>query len=114
MILKNEEVIVDTETMEYQQLKEIKYIDLCSGIGGFRIALESIDNIKSKCVLSADIKQDAIDTYNLNFNENNKITDIYTLNNEEIKPFDLLCAGFPCQPFSSAGQKKGFQIKEGV
>lgn len=91
----------------------IKYIDLCSGIGGFRVALESMDNIQSKCVLSADIKQDAIDTYNLNFNENNKVTDIYNLKNEDIEPFDLLCAGFPCQPFSSAGQKKGFSDKRG-
>ena len=91
----------------------IKYIDLCSGIGGFRVALESMDNIESKCVLSADIKQDAIDTYNLNFNENNKVTDIYNLKNEDIESFDLLCAGFPCQPFSSAGQKKGFSDKRG-
>ena len=92
---------------------KINYIDLCSGIGGFRVALESIDNIQSNCVLSADIKQDAIDTYNLNFNENNEITDIYKLKNEDIKPFDLLCAGFPCQPFSSAGQKKGFKDERG-
>ena len=113
LIVENEKLNVNTDTMEHQQPKEIKYIDLCSGIGGFRIALESIDNINSQCVLSADIKQDAIDTYNLNFNENNKITDIYTLNNEDIKPFDLLCAGFPCQPFSSAGQKKGFSDKRG-
>ena len=96
-----------------QQLKEVKYIDLCSGIGGFRIALNSLSNIKPVCVLSADIKQDAVDTYNLNFNENNKITDIYSLNNENIESFDLLCAGFPCQPFSSAGQKKGFSDKRG-
>ena len=113
LIVKNEVLNVNTDNMTHQQPKEIKYIDLCSGIGGFRIALESIDNINSQCVLSADIKQDAIDTYNLNFNENNKITDIYTLNNEDIKPFDLLCAGFPCQPFSSAGQKKGFSDKRG-
>ena len=96
-----------------KQKKPIKYIDLCSGIGGFRIALENINNIKPLCVLSADIKQDAIDTYNLNFNENNKITDIYSLKNEDINTFDLLCAGFPCQPFSSAGQKKGFSDKRG-
>lgn len=91
----------------------IKYIDLCSGIGGFRIALESIDTIKTKCVLSADIKKDAVRTYNLNFNENNKPIDIYNLENKDIEAFDLLCAGFPCQPFSTAGQKKGFQDKRG-
>ena len=115
LINENREVNVNTYNMrsEENKKKEIKYVDLCSGIGGFRIALESIDNIHSTCVLSADIKQDAIDTYNLNFNENNKITDIYTLNNEDIKPFDLLCAGFPCQPFSSAGKKKGFSDKRG-
>lgn len=92
---------------------KIKYIDLCSGIGGFRIGLENIDNIETECVLSADIKQEAIDTYNLNFKESNKIIDIYTLKNEDIESFDLLCAGFPCQPFSSAGQKKGFSDKRG-
>ena len=93
--------------------KEIRYIDLCSGIGGFRVALESMKTIKVTCVLSADIKQDALDTYNLNFGENNSAKDIYTLKNEEIDPFDLLCAGFPCQPFSSAGQKKGFADTRG-
>ena len=113
MIVENEEVNVNSDNMAYLQPKEVKYIDLCSGIGGFRVALESIDKIDAKCVLSADIKQDAIDTYNLNFNEDSETTDIYTLNNEDITPFDLLCAGFPCQPFSSAGQKKGFSDKRG-
>lgn len=92
---------------------ELKYIDLCSGIGGFRIALNNVTHLNTRCVLSADIKQDAIDTYNVNFNENNKVTDIYTLKNEDIESFDLLCAGFPCQPFSSAGQKNGFSDKRG-
>ena len=99
--------------LKVNENKEIKYIDLCSGIGGFRIALNNINNLKTKCVLSADIKQEAIDTYNLNFNEKNKVKDIYSLKNEEIENFDLLCAGFPCQPFSSAGQKKGFSDKRG-
>ena len=110
LIIKEEEV--ESVNKNIMQKNEIKYIDLCSGIGGFRVALESID-LHSTCVLSADIKQDAIDTYNLNFDENNEITDIYTLKNEDIKPFDLLCAGFPCQPWSSSGLKKGFSDKRG-
>jgi DNA (cytosine-5)-methyltransferase 1 len=98
--LNNKKMMVENEELIYQRptsaMEQIKYIDLCSGIGGFRTALESIDKINPRCVLSSDIKQDAIDTYNLNFNENNKTTDIYRLKNEEIESFDLLCAGFPC------------------
>ena len=90
----------------------IKYIDLCSGIGGFRVAIESLKE-DFKCILSADIKQDAIDTYNVNFKETNKKVDINALEPETIGAFDLLCAGFPCQPFSSAGQKQGFSDKRG-
>ena len=93
----------------------INYIDLCSGIGGFRIALENFQkkytNIVFNCVLSADIKDDAIRTYNLNFKENNRKLNIYDI--KEIDKFDLLCAGFPCQPFSSAGHKKGFEDDRG-
>jgi len=95
--------------------KIVNYIDLCYGIGGFRVALENFQrkntNIKFHCVLSADIKDDAIKTYNLNFNENNKKINIFEIN--EIDSFDLLCAGFPCQPFSSAGNKKGFDDDRG-
>lgn len=95
----------------------INYIDLFSGIGGFRVAIEdfAISNKKYNfnCVLSADIKPDAIDTYNINFNENNKAIDINLLEPSDIKQFDLLCAGFPCNPFSSAGYKRGFGDKKG-
>jgi DNA (cytosine-5)-methyltransferase 1 len=95
--------------------KNINYIDLCCGIGGFRLALENFEkkniNYKFKCILSVDIKDDAIKTYNLNFNENNKKINILDI--KEIESFDLLCAGFPCQPFSSAGNKQGFNDNRG-
>lgn len=92
----------------------IRYIDLFAGIGGIRLgvsnALDSfgIDNI---CVLSSEIDEDACDTYRLNFGEYPS-GDIHQIT--EIEPFDLLLAGFPCQPFSYAGKHRGFGDTRGT
>lgn len=92
----------------------IKFIDLFAGIGGIRIGAEnalSDHGIETKCVLSSEIDEKACQTYELNFSEYPS-GDIHAI--EEIEPFDLLLAGFPCQPFSYAGKRRGFGDTRGT
>jgi len=92
----------------------IKYIDLFAGIGGIRIGVTNAFekfNIPSKCVLSSEIDGKASETYELNFGEC-PAGDVRNI--EEIEPFDLLLAGFPCQPFSYAGKRRGFGDTRGT
>lgn len=88
----------------------LKFIDLFAGIGGFRLAFESLG---AKCVFSAEIDKYACQTYESNFGDN-PFCDVSTLNPNDIPDFDVLCAGFPCQPFSIAGQRKGFNDTRGT
>jgi DNA (cytosine-5)-methyltransferase 1 len=91
--------------------KQMTFIDLFAGIGGFRYGIEAFQaahpEYEFKCVKTADIKKDAIKTYNHNFQEQNTSCDVRTL--KDLPHFDILCAGFPCQPFSSAGKQKGLK-----
>lgn len=88
----------------------MKFIDLFSGIGGFRIALERLGN---DCVFSADFDENACATYEMNFGDFPQV-DITTLRTEDIPEHEILCAGFPCQPFSIAGFRKGFEDTRGT
>ena len=88
----------------------MKFIDLFSGIGGFRIGFESVGG---KCVFSSDIDKHACATYKENFNDY-PLSDITKIEEKNIPDFDLLCAGFPCQPFSIGGLRKGFQDTRGT
>jgi DNA (cytosine-5)-methyltransferase 1 len=93
----------------------LTYVDLFAGIGGFRYGIEAFSKENQQydftCIKTVDIKKDANSTYNLNFNEQNPICDIRTVTG--LPKFDILCAGFPCQPFSSAGKKEGFDDERG-
>ena len=88
----------------------MKFIDLFCGIGGFRIAFESES---CECVFSSDIDKYARETYFNNFNEY-PVGDIKQVDEKKIPKFDILCAGFPCQPFSIGGLRKGFQDTRGT
>lgn len=92
----------------------IRFIDLFAGIGGIRIGAQNAlanNGINSECVLSSEIDAKACETYELNFHEYPE-GDIHNI--MEIKPFDFLLGGFPCQPFSYAGKRKGFGDTRGT
>lgn len=92
----------------------IKFIDLFAGVGGIRIgATEALrkQGIDSKCALSSEIDEKACETYFLNFGEHPS-GDVKQIT--EIAPFDFLLAGFPCQPFSYAGKRRGFGDTRGT
>ena len=88
----------------------IKFIDLFAGIGGFRLAFESVH---ATCVFSAEIDKHACETYQKNFGDN-PYCDVSSLDATILPNFDILCAGFPCQPFSLAGKRQGFQDTRGT
>jgi DNA (cytosine-5)-methyltransferase 1 len=80
----------------------LKFIDLFAGIGGFRLALESFGG---ECVFSSEWDKFAQQTYSANFDDL-PYGDITQIKSHEIPDHDVLCAGFPCQPFSLAGVSK--------
>lgn len=98
---------------------KLKFIDLFAGIGGFHIAFE---NVGAECVFASEWDKFARKTYKHNFKKrnpklfetNNFKGDITKIDKEAIPDFDILAGGFPCQPFSQAGFKKGFKEARGT
>ena len=88
---------------------EIRYIDLFCGLGAFHTAFNS--SAKFKCVLACDIDDGIRKIYKSNYGIEPS-NDIRTIDIDKMPNFDLLCAGFPCQPFSIAGNREGFNDKE--
>ncbi|MDC1004676.1 DNA cytosine methyltransferase [Opitutales bacterium] len=91
-------------------MEKVNYIDLFCGVGGFRRALKSPG---SQCVFSSDIDPDARLIYARNWGEE-PAGDIGQVGVAEIPPHDVLCGGFPCQPFSISGNQGGFEDARGT
>jgi DNA (cytosine-5)-methyltransferase 1 len=91
---------------------KFKAIDLFAGIGGIRLGFEEVFKKDISFVFSSEIDKFARTTYFENFKEQ-PYGDITTINAKDIPSFDILLAGFPCQPFSNAGLKKGFSDTRG-
>jgi len=91
-------------------LKEYKFIDLFAGVGGIRIAF---DELGAECVFSSEWDKYSQITYEANYGTKPH-GDITKISAEEVPAFDILLAGFPCQPFSNAGHKKGFEDARGT
>lgn len=97
----------------------LRFIDLFAGIGGFHLAFH---NANAFCVFASEWNKEARKTYEANFYKVNPemfetgqfVGDITKVDKQSIPDFDVLTGGFPCQPFSQAGLKKGFDDLRGT
>ena len=94
----------------------VRFIDLFCGIGGFRYAIQAAakkHKIQAECVFSSDIDPDCQQAYRANFGET-PVGDIRAVESEAVPTHDILLGGFPCQPFSIIGHRKGFEDARGT
>ncbi len=98
--------------MEKQSL--YKSIDLFAGIGGIRLGFDRAFNNSIETVFTSEFDPLAVKTYAANFPDSNIFGDITKISEEEIPPFDICLAGFPCQAFSTAGKRRGFNDTRGT
>lgn len=92
-----------------------KSIDLFAGIGGIRLGFDQAFGKDIETVFISEWDQKAVETYRANFNDEiDVIGDITKVDEEDIPCHDILLAGFPCQAFSLAGQKRGFEDSRGT
>ena len=86
----------------------MKFIDLFAGLGGFHLALQRLGH---ECVFASELDSDLAELYEKNFGIR-PAGDIRKVKHESVPAHDILCAGFPCQPFSKAGQQQGLECPQ--
>ena len=104
--------------MSCKNKTKFTFIDLFAGIGGFHLAFHKNG---AKCIFASEWNDYSRKTYETNFNKispaifknGNFVGDITKVEPKNIPDFDVICGGFPCQPFSQAGFKKGFKDERG-
>lgn len=89
----------------------LKFFDLFAGIGGFRLGMERAGH---ECIGSCEWDKHARETYKKNFGSYPEYNDAKDLHPQSLPQFDVLCAGFPCQAFSIAGKRMGFEDTRGT
>ena len=104
---EKEIVMID---IKEKSLSDLTFIDLFAGLGGFRIALESLG---AKCVYSSEWDEPVREVYARNFGDIPD-GDITQVDENDIPNHDILCAGFPCQAFSISGKQRGFEDSRGT
>lgn len=115
-ILDNSELRTRTAKQANVKSRIVRFIDLFAGMGGtrvgFELACQALD-VKHACVFTSEIKPHAIQVYKANFQDDKIAGDITQIDPQDIPDFDFLLGGFPCQPFSMAGKRKGLQDERG-
>lgn len=114
-LIKPETITKLSATCEKRDV--IRFIDLFAGIGGIRCGLEQAireRGFEPVCVFTSEIKPYAVRVLHDNHPAETITGDITKVETKDIPDFDILCAGFPCQAFSSAGKRKGFADTRGT
>lgn len=109
--------MIQPQLAEISQDKVLRFIDLFAGIGGIRCGLEQAAREKGMipvCVMTSEIKPYAVSVLKDNHPTETITGDITKIDTKNIPDFDILCAGFPCQAFSSAGKRQGFADTRGT
>lgn len=108
LIIQDHPMDLDVILKKDDAMKRLRFIDLFAGLGGFHLALKTLGH---ECVFACEVNDDLAALYEKNFGIRPH-GDIRKLNISSVPEHDILCAGFPCQPFSKAGDQQGFDCPQ--